>query len=154
MRLSYNPLGQRALETFNDLSSDQQTRLLQAAREAVKNAYAPYSEFRVGAAVLTEKDNIFSGCNIENASYGLTICAERAAICSAVASEGGNNMKIRAICVVNDKDSTCSPCGACRQVIYEFGPNAIVIFRGHDGLVSTHANELLPDGFVAYDQSN
>jgi cytidine deaminase len=136
------------------LSSDQQTKLLLAAREAVKNAYAPYSEFRVGASVLTENDNIFSGCNIENASYGLTICAERAAICSAVAHEGGKNMKIRAICVVNDKDSSCSPCGACRQVIFEFGPNAIVIFRGQDGLVSAYANELLPDGFVAYDQSN
>ncbi len=142
------------MEISKDLSSEQQSRLLQVAREAVKNAYAPYSEFRVGAAVLTEKDNIFSGCNIENASYGLTICAERAAICSAVANEGGTDMKIRAICVVNDRDSACSPCGACRQVIYEFGPSAIVIFRGHDGLVSTHAYELLPDGFVAYDQSN
>jgi cytidine deaminase len=142
------------LEISKDLSLNERTKLLQVAREAVKNAYAPYSEFRVGAAVLTEKDNIFSGCNIENASYGLTICAERAAIFSAVAKEGGDNMKIRAICVVNDKDSTCSPCGACRQVIYEFGPNAIVIFRGHDGLVSAHATELLPDGFVSYNQSN
>jgi cytidine deaminase len=142
------------LEISKDLSLNERTKLLQVAREAVKNAYAPYSEFRVGAAVLTEKDNIFSGCNIENASYGLTICAERAAIFSAIAKEGGDNMKIRAICVVNDKDSTCSPCGACRQVIYEFGPNAIVIFRGHDGLVSAHATELLPDGFVSYNQSN
>ena len=58
-------------------------------------------------------------------------------------------MKIRAICVVNDQDSACSPCGACRQVIYEFGPNAIVMFRGHDGLVTAQATELLPDGFVA-----
>jgi cytidine deaminase len=142
------------LEISKDLSSDEQTKLLRAAREAVKNAYAPYSEFRVGAAVLTENSNIFSGCNVESASYGLTICAERAAICSAVANEGGNKMKIRAICVVNDKDSTCPPCGACRQVIYEFGPNAIVIFRGHDGLVSAHATELLPNGFVSFDQSN
>jgi cytidine deaminase len=142
------------LDISRDLSPDERTKLLWVAREAVKNAYAPYSEFRVGAAVLTERDNIFSGCNIENASYGLTICAERAAIYSAVANEGGNNMKIRAICVVNDKDSTCSPCGACRQVIYEFGPNSIVIFKGRDGLISAHANELLPDGFVSYDQSN
>jgi cytidine deaminase len=142
------------LEISKDLSSDERTKLLQVAREALKNAYAPYSELRVGAAVLTEKENIFSGCNIENASYGLTICAERTAIFSAVAKEGGDNMKIRAICVVNDKDSTCSPCGACRQVIYEFGPNAIVIFRGRDGLVSAHATELLPDGFVSYHRSN
>jgi cytidine deaminase len=142
------------LDISRDLSPDERIELLRVAREAVKNAYAPYSEFRVGAAVLTERGNIFSGCNIENASYGLTICAERAAIYSAVANEGGNNMKIRAICVVNDKDSTCSPCGACRQVIYEFGPNAIVIFKGRDGLISAHAKELLPDGFVSYDQSN
>ena len=76
------------MEISKDLSSDEQTKLLQSARDAVKNAYAPYSKFRVGAAVLTENDNIFSGCNIENASYGLTICAERAAICSAVSNEG------------------------------------------------------------------
>lgn len=139
------------MEISKELSLDEQTKLLQIAREAVKNAYAPYSEFRVGAAVLTERDNIFSGCNIENASYGLTICAERAAICSAVANEGGNHMKIRAICVVSDKDIICPPCGACRQVIYEFGPNAIVIFRGRDGLVSARATELLPHGFVSYD---
>lgn len=142
------------MEISRDLSSDERTKLLQMAREALKSAYAPYSRFRVGAAVLTEKDNIFSGCNVENASYGLTICAERAAICSAVANEGGNNMKIRAICVLNDQDSTCSPCGACRQVIYEFGPNAIVIFRGHEGLVTAQATELLPDGFVAYVKSS
>jgi cytidine deaminase len=142
------------LEISNALSLGEQTKLLQIAREAVKNAYAPYSEFRVGAAVLTEKDNIFSGCNVENASYGLSICAERAAICSAVANEGGNHTKIRAICVVNDKNIICPPCGACRQVIYEFGPDAIVIFRGRDGLVSANAAELLPHGFVSYDRSN
>lgn len=142
------------MEISRDLPSKERTKLLQTALDALKSAYAPYSGFRVGAAVLTEKGNIFSGCNVENASYGLTICAERAAICSAVASEGGNSMKIRAICVVNDKDSACSPCGACRQVIYEFGPCAIVIFRGHDGLVSKHVNELLPDGFVASDRLN
>lgn len=136
------------------LSSDQETKLLLVAREAAKNAYAPYSGFRVGASVLTEKGNIFSGCNVENASYGLTICSERAAICCAVAHEGGKNMKIRAICVVNDNDLTCSPCGACRQVIFEFGADAIVFFTGQDGLVSAHASELLPGGFVAYDRSD
>jgi len=139
------------LAISKDLSPDEETRLLQAARGAVENAYAPYSQFRVGAAVLTEKGNMFSGCNVENASYGLTICAERAAIFSAVASEGGNNMKIRAICVVADKDIACSPCGACRQVIYEFGPNAVVLFKGSGGLVSVRASELLPSGFVSYD---
>ena len=112
------------------LSSDQETKLLLVAREAAKNAYAPYSGFRVGASVLTEKGNVFSGRNVENASYSLTICSERAAICCAVAHEGGMNMKIRAMCVVNDNDRTCSPCGAFRKVIFEFGAEAIVIFRG------------------------
>lgn len=139
------------LAISKDLSLDEETRLLQAARKAVENAYAPYSQFRVGAAVLTDKGNIFPGCNVENASYGLSICAERAAIFSAVSNEGGGNMKIRAICVVNDKDTRCSPCGACRQVIYEFGPNAVVLYKGSDGLVSARASELLPCAFVSYD---
>ena len=142
------------MEISRDLSPEERTKLLRTAREALTSAYAPYSRFRVGAAVLTEKDNIFSGCNVENASYGLTVCAERVAIFSAVAIEGGNSMKIRAICVVNDKDSACSPCGACRQVVYEFGPHAIVIFRGRDGMVSASATELLPGGFVSCDQTN
>lgn len=129
------------------LPANEQSRLLQAAWDAVKRAYAPYSNFQVGAAVLTEKGNIFSGCNIENASYGLTICAERTAIFSAVAHEGGNSMKIRALVVVNEHNAPCSPCGACRQVIFEFGSDAIVIFQGKDGLEEARAADLLPKGF-------
>lgn len=129
------------------LPANEQSRLLQAAWDAVKRAYAPYSNFQVGAAVLTEKGNIFSGCNIENASYGLTICAERTAIFSAVAHEGGNSMKIRALVVVNEHNAPCSPCGACRQVIFEFGSDAIVIFQGKDGLEEARASDLLPKGF-------
>ena len=131
----------------SDLPANEQSRLLQAAWDAVKRAYAPYSNFQVGAAVLTENGNIFSGCNIENASYGLTICAERTAIFSAVAHEGGNSIKIRALVVVNKHNAPCSPCGACRQVIFEFGPDAIVIFQGEDGLKEALASELLPKGF-------
>lgn len=129
------------------LSLDERAQLLKAARDALKQAYAPYSNFRVGAAVLTEKGSLFTGCNVENASYGLTVCAERVAISSAVAQEGGE-MRLRALAVVNETDSDCPPCGACRQVIFEFGTNAIVIFHGRNGLEEMHISELLPKGFA------
>ncbi len=131
------------------LSESQRQQLLQAAREAIQRAYAPYSQFRVGAAVLTEQGNLFSGCNVENASYGLSICAERVAICSAVAAEG-KDVKIRAIAVLalsGEEYIPTSPCGACRQFISEFGVNAIVFFLGRDGLQEARAAELLPEGF-------
>jgi len=133
--------------SFSRLSAEERFQLLQTARDASKRAYAPYSKFRVGAAVLTEKGSLFSGCNVENASYGLTVCAERTAIFSAVAQEG-ENMRIRAVAVVSENGSACAPCGACRQVIFEFGPDATVIFLGHDGLDEVHISELLPKGFV------
>jgi cytidine deaminase len=123
-----------------------QTQLLQKAREATKRAYAPFSKIRVGAALLTDKGNLFSGCNIENSSYGLTICAERTAIHSAVAEEGGDHMRIRALAVVNEQCTSFSPCGACRQVIFEFGPQAIVIYFGYEGLKIVQVNDILPDG--------
>src|ERR1700746_2515308 len=107
-------------------------KLERAATRVMKNAHAPYSKFRVGAAVLTKNGKIFSGCNVENASYGMTNCAERTAIFTAVA-ELGPKFEIKAIAVVNDKGVPCSPCGACRQVIYEFGPDAIVFFKAKDG---------------------
>jgi cytidine deaminase len=129
------------------LSNDERALLLKTARDAVKRAYAPYSNFRVGAAVLTEKGSLVTGCNVENASYGLTVCAERAAIISAVAQEGAN-MRIKAIAVVNESGSDCPPCGACRQVIFEFGPDAIVIFQSHDGVEEMHISELLPESFA------
>lgn len=129
------------------LSNNERARLQQAAKGAVKQAYAPYSNFRVGAAVLTEKGSLFTGCNVENASYGLTVCAERAAVFSAVAQEGAG-MRIRALAVLNEAGSDCPPCGACRQVIFEFGPDALVIFQSHDGLEEMHISELLPKGFA------
>ncbi|MBD1935968.1 cytidine deaminase [Microcoleus sp. FACHB-68] len=130
----------------SSLSDEDRSRLLPAALEAVKQAYAPYSQFKVGAAVLTKKGNLFAGCNVENASYGLTICAERVAICSAVAAEG-EAMEIQAIAVVNEQKVPCSPCGACRQFIFEFGADALVIFQGREGFTEMPAAELLPDGF-------
>jgi cytidine deaminase len=121
-------------------------RLLEAARTAMKNAYAPYSQFRVGAALLTTTGALFTGCNVENASYGVTNCAERTAIFSAVA-QLGPRMKVQAIAVVNSHNAPCSPCGLCRQVIYEFGPNAVVFFRGAKGWKRLPIETLLPEGF-------
>lgn len=129
------------------VSSDEQARLLAAARELLARAYAPYSKFRVGAAVLTAAGNIFTGCNVENASYGLTNCAERTAIFSAVAAEG-ETMRIRAVAVVNAQNVACAPCGACRQVIFEFGPDALVMFQGKGGMERSTASALLPAGFT------
>jgi len=109
-------------------------QLLRLARTAQQNAYARYSNFKVGAAILLENGESFTGCNVENASYGLTNCAERSAIFTAVSKLGGGNVKIRAVAVVNDHDVACSPCGACRQVIAEFGPEAIIWYpKRHSG---------------------
>ena len=112
----------------------------------LERAYAPYSKFHVGCAVLSEAGNIYTGCNVENASYGLTICAERSAIVAAVAAEG-EAMKLRAVAVLNGQSAPCSPCGACRQVIFEFGPKALVIYQGNGELAEATAEQLLPAGF-------
>ena len=122
------------------------SQLLQAARQVLEQAYAPYSHFRVGAALLTRQGGIFSGANVENASYGLTLCAERAAVAAAVAAEGPG-LEIRALAVVSDPEAPCPPCGACRQVILEFGRTARIIFPGPAGLVEMDLGELLPLGF-------
>ena len=113
----------------------------------MKSAYAPYSKFPVGAAVLLSDGRIFTGCNVENASYGLTICAERNAIFAAVAASA-RKPAIAAVAVINRRDVPCSPCGACRQVIAEFGPDAVVWYLGAKGIVNRTMRELLVDGFV------
>jgi cytidine deaminase len=128
------------------LPKQQRERLLHAARRVMRNAHAPYSHFRVGAALLTSQGELFTGCNVENASYGMTNCAERTAIFSAVA-QSGPSLNIRAIAVVNDQGVPCSPCGACRQVIYEFGPKAMVFYQGAKGWKQSPITELLPEGF-------
>src|SRR5205085_3556547 len=129
------------------LSPADSARLLDAARAAQQRAYAPYSNFHVGAAVLAESGNVYTGCNVENASYGLTNCAERTAIFSAVAAEGPS-VKLRAVAVANAQNVACSPCGACRQVIYEFGPQAQVTFQGEKDFITMAAHDLLPSGFT------
>jgi len=128
------------------LSIGVEEKLLQVAEKVMKNAHAPYSNFRVGSAILTSEGKIFAGCNVENASYGMTNCAERTAIFSAVATLGPS-IEIRAVAVVNDKGVPCAPCGACRQVIYEFGPDSTIFFQGAEGRKRAHITELLPEGF-------
>jgi cytidine deaminase len=122
-------------------------KLKAAARTAAGRAYAPYSKFTVGAAILTSRGNIYSGCNVENASYGLTNCAERTAIFNAVAA-GERNLKLACVVVYTPTDMPTAPCGACRQVINEFGPDARIlsICRGQ-GHIASSTHELLPDAF-------
>jgi cytidine deaminase len=128
------------------IDSVRRDRLLGVAREMTARAYAPYSRFRVGAAVLTESGQVHRGCNVENLSYGLTCCAERTAIAAAVAAEGPG-VRVRAIAVASDPDVPCSPCGACRQVIRELGPDALVFYRSSGGRVARAIADLLPDAF-------
>ena len=121
--------------------------LVQAARSARAHAYAPYSGYAVGAAVLTDDGRVFAGCNVENASYGLSVCAERVAVFRAVA-DGARS--IEAVAVVTQDGAT--PCGACRQVLMEFAskPEECVIWIATpDQIMARHTlSELLPNAFV------
>jgi cytidine deaminase len=135
-----------SMPTKKAISPATRKKLEQAAALVMKNAHAPYSNFHVGAAILLTSGKIFSGCNVENASYGMTNCAERTAIFSAVAALGPK-IEIQAVAVANDHGVACSPCGACRQVIYEFGPDAMIFFQGAAGPKQSHITELLPEGF-------
>ncbi len=128
------------------ISAAMQKRLALAARQAMKHAYAPFSNFKVGAAILTARGHIFVGCNVENSSYGMTNCAERTAIFSAVAKDGPD-LEILAVAVANAAGVPCSPCGACRQVIFEFGPRAIILYQGVKGDKQSPITDLLPEGF-------
>jgi len=126
---------------------DTQT-LISAARAAREKAYAPYSNFRVGAAVLTRDDRIFAGCNVENAAYGLCNCAERTALYSAIAS-GCRPGDFTHLAVIADLPSPCAPCGACRQVIYELGGSQLVVIQTNlkGEIARTTAKLLLPGAF-------
>lgn len=120
--------------------------LLDAARAARRHAYAPYSHFAVGAAVETAEGDVVVGCNVENASIGLSICAERAAIVSAVAQ---GRRGFAAIAVAGPAGIDTAPCGACRQFMAEFGEDMPVTFTSHDGVVKTTLRALLPFAFTA-----
>lgn len=129
------------------LDPDLERKLVALALEARTRAYAPYSNFHVGAAVLAESGNIYVGCNVENASYGLCICAERNAMAAAIA---GGDRRFRAIAVVGGNRAPASPCGACRQVMVEFSPAMQVIMapaQAPEQLVRTTAAALLPNYF-------
>ena len=128
------------------LTDDERQLLIKAARMTIPRAYSPYSGIKVAAAALTAKGKIYPGVNVENASYGLTVCAERAAIFNAVSHEGPK-MRLVALAVVSDREGSFPPCGACRQVIAEFGPEAVVIFQGPEGLQEIPLAELLPASF-------
>jgi cytidine deaminase len=127
-------------------------KLIEQAIEARKTAYTPYSNFQVGAVVLTKNQQIFHGCNIENASYGLTNCAERTAIFKAV-SEG--EKEFEAIVVTGDTDGPISPCGACRQVMAEFfeEKTKVILTNLKGDTVVTSIGELLPGFFSSKDMS-
>ncbi len=121
--------------------------LLKRAREAAQRAYAPYSKFRVGAALRLKSGEIVTGTNVENVSYGLTICAERTALVRAVA-EFGPDIRIAAVAVANLNDAASPPCGACRQVLAEFAlPEAPVVFPAADGVRTMAFRDLLPLAF-------
>ena len=118
-------------------------KMYETAKDAAKNAFAPFSNFHVGAALLASDGRIFTGCNVENSSYGATICAERTALVKAV-SEGSRDFI--AIAVVS-QDGEAWPCGICRQVLYEFSPEMLVITGNDEHLDVVKLNELLPHGF-------
>ena len=121
-----------------------ESELIEKAKEYRERAYCPYSKFRVGAAVLTKQGNIYGGCNIENASYPLTNCAERTAIFKAV-SEGEREFEV--IAVVADTDGPCSPCGACRQVMAEFRIPRILMANLKGDVKEVSLQEMLPFAF-------
>ncbi len=119
--------------------------LIEAAKVVREKAYAPYSNFKVGAALLTKKGKIYTGCNVESASYGLTVCAERVAIWKAV-SEGESEFET--IAVVADTEELTPPCGVCRQIIWEFCGDVPVIFANLKGKTETvKMSDLLPRAF-------
>jgi len=126
-------------------SSEADDALAGRALEALEHAYSPYSRFRVGAALLAEDGRVFTGCNVENASFGLTWCAERTAVVKAV-SEGAR--RFRAMAIATDQERPVMPCGACRQVLHEFAPELRLLVVSRSGRrYETFLGHLLPEAF-------
>lgn len=126
------------------MNKSEAQKMLAAARRAAARAYAPYSNFRVGAAVLDERGRVHPGCNVENSSYGLTICAERAAISRAVCSGA---RQVKAVLVYTDTDSLTPPCGACLQVLAEFGKDPAIILANRHATRTGRLSDFLPERF-------
>ena len=119
---------------------------IEAARLASQNAYAPYSKFRVGATIVTGEGALYRGCNVENASYGLSLCAERNAAANMILHEP-NDYQIKLVAVVSPGAAPCFPCGACRQVLREFGCEEVIV-EDQDGNIRTYPfEEILPNSF-------
>lgn len=120
--------------------------LMDLARDMLSRAYAPYSDFSVGAALEAEDGRVFTGCNVENAAYGSSLCAERGALLKAV-SEGAR--RFRRIAVIGSGPELCQPCGACRQMLFEFAPSLEVLVGSaqRDGIQRSTLSDLLPHGF-------
>ena len=133
-------MANKSLKTHLD-----ENNLIDTARKAMENAYAPYSKIKVGAALLTSSGKIHTGCNIENASYGLTVCAERVAVGCAV-SQGEKDFI--AIAIVNSTDKIIVPCGACLQVLSEFSKNLqIILVSAKNEIIRTDLKNLFPEPF-------
>jgi cytidine deaminase len=133
---------------MSEIAPEKVEELYKAAASAAEMAYAPYSQFRVGAALLFDNGSIVTGCNVENISYGLTICAERSAVVRAI-SESGAQHKIIAVAITNLNGAASPPCGACRQVLGEFvTQDAIIYFAdSKGGMTAVPFSELLPYSF-------
>jgi cytidine deaminase len=123
-------------------------QLIQKAKEYQKNSTAKYSNFKVGAALLDNNDEIHGGCNVESSSYGLTICAERVALTKAL-SEGVRTFK--KIAIIGPKNDFCSPCGACRQLLYDYCPDLEIILTNNKDIKSIKLKKLLP---LAFEEKN
>lgn len=135
------------------ITDDMRNTLIEAAKEAKKNSYSPYSKFRVGAALLTEEGDIVTGCNVEIASYGLSSCSEQTTIVKMVSEKGP--VKVKALAVSTTPDIHAPLCGACRQIIKEFStPETLIIYKGSKGeYLTVPLTELLPDAFCEFSQA-
>lgn len=127
-----------------EISDERARELIAEAKDAWLRSYAPYSHFAVGAAILCEDGTIVKGCNVENASYSLAVCAERNAMTTAVMR---GEKKPAAIAIVGDCDKICPPCGACRQFLIEFNPEMVVVLEDKAGIVTYVLKDLLPANF-------
>ena len=126
------------------MPSSEIDRAFELAKQYRERAYAPYSGFTVGAALVAENGDVFGGANVENASYGLAICAERSAVVSAVSA---GQRSFRAIAIAGPATTTTVPCGACRQFMNEFNPDLVIAYSTPDGVEETTLDKLLPNAF-------